>query len=66
MAIIEFLINNGADLSGRTKDGATPLHLAVIYGWLPAVLKILAGALMWGYPLTAERQQAINRRLQRR
>jgi Na+/melibiose symporter-like transporter len=43
-----------------------PLHLAVIYGWLPAVLKILAVGLMWGYPLTAERQQAINRRLQRR
>ncbi|MBO0333314.1 MFS transporter [Sneathiella sp. CAU 1612] len=62
-----FVILGQGDLGQPSGDAEIdPFRLAVIYGWLPAVLKITAVALMWGYPLTARQQQAINRRLQRR
>ena len=64
---VAFIILGQGEMAQQNKDVTIdPFYLAVIYGWLPAVLKIMAVGLMWGYPLTARRQQAINRRLQRR
>ena len=60
------ILGQGETSMSPTTTEIDPFRLAVIYGWLPAVLKIAAVALMWGYPLTAQQQQAINLRLQRR
>jgi glycoside/pentoside/hexuronide:cation symporter, GPH family len=40
--------------------------LAVIYGWLPAVLKITAVLLMWNFPLTSGKHFAVQKRIQQR
>ncbi len=42
------------------------LALAVIYAFIPTVLKVGAIMLIWGHPITAKRQQIIRRRLDRR
>jgi Na+/melibiose symporter-like transporter len=34
--------------------------------WLPMVLVLAAGALMWGYPIGAKKHRAIQRRLAQR
>lgn len=60
------ILGQGETSMSPTTTEIDPFRLAVIYGWFPAVLKIAAVALMWGYPLTAQQQQAINLRLQRR
>ncbi len=62
-----FMILGQSEMGQSSTDTKIdPFQLAVIYGWLPAVLKIMAVALMWGYPLTARQQQAINKRLKQR
>lgn len=40
-------------------------QLAVIYGWVPAVLKLTAVALMWKFPLGSVQHSAVRRRLDR-
>ena len=40
--------------------------LAVIYAGIPVVLKFMAIALIWSFPITRERQELIQRRLERR
>ena len=40
--------------------------LTVIYAWVPVVLKMIAVALVWAFPLTPTRQRAIRKRLERR
>ena len=40
--------------------------LAVIYAVVPVVLKIVAIAVIWSFPITRERQELIQRRLQQR
>jgi GPH family glycoside/pentoside/hexuronide:cation symporter len=40
--------------------------LAVIYGGVPVVLKIIAIAVIWTFPITRARQELIRRRLERR
>ncbi len=40
--------------------------LAVIYAWVPVVLKVIAVSLVWAFPLTPTRQRAIRKRLERR
>ncbi len=37
--------------------------LSVIYAWVPVVLKLVAIALIWAFPITAARQQLVRRRL---
>jgi len=39
--------------------------LAVIYAWLPVVLKLVAIAFIWTFPITRARQELIRRRLDR-
>lgn len=40
--------------------------LAMIYAWVPSVLKLAAVAIVWRYPLTERRHAAVLRRLARR
>lgn len=48
----------------RPENSATALwSLAVIYAWVPVVLKALAIALVWNFPLTAARQRVMRKRL---
>jgi GPH family glycoside/pentoside/hexuronide:cation symporter len=47
-------------------DAAGKFTLAVIYAWVPAVIKVAAIALVWAYPLTRRRHSAIRFRLARR
>lgn len=37
--------------------------LAVIYAWVPVVLKLIAIALVWAFPITATRQRLMRKRL---
>lgn len=58
------------EVLGFSTDGnnsASALRsLAVIYAWVPVVLKIVAIALIWSFPITRARQELIRRRLDRR
>jgi GPH family glycoside/pentoside/hexuronide:cation symporter len=58
------------ELLGFTTDSENSLStlwsLSVIYAWVPVVLKIVAIALIWTFPITRERQELIRRRLERR
>ncbi|MGZ0217252.1 MAG: MFS transporter, partial [Acidimicrobiales bacterium] len=58
------------ELLGFTTDSENNLStlwsLSVIYAWVPVVLKIVAIALIWTFPITRERQELIRRRLERR
>jgi Na+/melibiose symporter-like transporter len=55
----------GFDPNGANGKGAL-LALATIYALAPVALKAVAVALVWNYPLTAERHAIIRRRLERR
>lgn len=58
------------ELLGFTTDSENSLttlwSLSVIYAWVPVVLKIVAIASIWTFPITRERQELIRRRLERR
>lgn len=56
----------GFDPTDPTPGPGALLGLAVIYALVPAVLKASAVALVWGHPITARRQRALRRRLDRR
>jgi GPH family glycoside/pentoside/hexuronide:cation symporter len=53
----------GFDPEAPSEAGKTALK--VIYAWVPAVVKLLAVAVVWNFPLTKNRQAAIRRRLRR-
>jgi len=47
-----------------TENSPTALWtLAVIYAWIPVVLKLIAIALIWAFPITASRQRLMRKRL---
>ncbi|MBL8644784.1 MAG: MFS transporter [Rhodospirillaceae bacterium] len=52
----------GFDPKGENSPTAL-WSLAVIYAWAPVVLKLVAIALVWAFPITAARQRLIRRRL---
>jgi GPH family glycoside/pentoside/hexuronide:cation symporter len=49
----------------QAPDDAGKFTLAVIYAWVPAVVKVTAIATIWAFPLTRRRHMAIRRRLTR-
>ena len=56
------------DLTGLDEGGDAPfglIPLIVIYAGLPVVLKLIAIATMWRFPLTPDRHRAITMRLDR-
>ncbi len=56
----------GMGISGETVEAEINItQLAVIYGWVPAVLKLTAVGLMWNFPLGAAQHSAVRRRLDR-
>lgn len=58
------------ELLGFSTDSENSLSalwsLSVIYAWVPVVLKLVAIATIWTFPITRERQELIRRRLERR
>lgn len=59
----------GASLAGFDPAQPTPdgvLALTIFYAVLPVGLKLVAVALLWRFPITARRHEAIRRRLARR
>jgi Na+/melibiose symporter-like transporter len=48
---------------GSTNSDRAVVALAVIYAWIPVVLKVIAITLVWAFPITPERQRVIRRRL---
>ncbi|MDA5194806.1 MFS transporter [Govanella unica] len=59
------------DATGFVTDGTTNsppalMMLMVLYATVPAALKFAAIGLMWNYPLSRKRQEALRRRLSRR
>lgn len=55
------------ELSGFTAELAAPVFaLGMIYALIPGVLKAIAVALLWGFPLRSWHHQAIIRRLDQR
>ncbi len=55
-----------AGFDPSSPDDAGTLALGVIYAGLPVVLKTIAIAVVWGFPLTARKQGIIRRALDRR
>jgi Na+/melibiose symporter-like transporter len=55
----------GFRLGGENLPGAL-LALALIYAGVPTVLKLIAIGMVWGHPITARKQAAIQRRLKAR
>jgi len=53
----------GFDPAAPTQSGI--LALTVIYALVPVVIKVMAIATVWRFPLTAERHAVIRRRLRR-
>ena len=47
-------------------DDPVRFRVAMIYAWVPCVLKVMAVALMWNFPLDESRHQKIRQRLDRR
>lgn len=58
------------DLLGFTADGTSPAHaligLAVLYGLVPVLIKIIAIACVWNFPLDVRSHDATRRRLDQR
>lgn len=53
-------------VAGGENDRQTILWLAVIYAWVPTVLKACAIAMIWSHPLSARRHDIVRRRLDAR
>jgi Na+/melibiose symporter-like transporter len=53
-------------VAGGDNDRQTILWLAVIYAWVPTVLKLCAIALIWSHPMSAKRHDIVRRRLDAR
>ena len=55
--------------SGWTETGpisnSVALRLAMIYAWIPCVLKMVAIAIVWNFPLDERRHDMVRSRLQR-
>jgi GPH family glycoside/pentoside/hexuronide:cation symporter len=49
--------------AGGENDRETILWLAVIYAWVPTVLKLCAIAMIWSHPMSAKRHDIVRRRL---
>jgi glycoside/pentoside/hexuronide:cation symporter, GPH family len=45
---------------------ATEFALMRIYGWLPCILMLLAFPILWNYPITEEKQQALREQIKSR
>ncbi len=56
----------GFDAQAPAHDARALFALAALYALLPALFKLAAVALFWGYPITAERQQRIRRMIESR
>ncbi|MEP1442257.1 MAG: MFS transporter [Hyphomicrobiales bacterium] len=51
--------------SGALPNGANGLFtLAVLYGWVPVVLKLIAISLMWSFPLNQAEQEALKAKIE--
>ncbi len=53
-------------VAGAENDATALFWLAVIYAWVPTVLKGVAIAIIWNHPMTQRRQAIIRRRLETR
>lgn len=53
-------------VAGGENDRQTILWLAVIYAWVPTVLKACAIAMIWNHPMSARRHDIVRRRLDAR
>ncbi len=53
-----------APASGAHNNAAALFALAVIYAWVPIVLKLSAVALMWNFPLAENTQKQLRARIQ--
>lgn len=53
-------------VAGGENDRRTILWLAVIYAWVPTVLKVCAVAIIWSYPMSEKRHDIVRRRLDAR
>ncbi len=61
-----FLLNQFGWIDDATRQSPpTTFALAVIYAWLPCVLKLIAVTLLWRYPLSAHKHDLIRNRLAR-
>ncbi len=56
----------GFDPSVAHHSPATEFALMRIYGWLPCILMLLAFPVLWNYPLTEEKQQALRAQIKSR
>ncbi len=52
----------GFQTEGQNSEGAI-WALAMIYAFVPTVLKLVSVAMMWNHPITQRRQRIVNRRL---
>lgn len=53
-----------ATSSGSLADGADGIFtLAVLYGWVPVVLKLIAISLMWSFPLNEDAQRKLREKI---
>jgi glycoside/pentoside/hexuronide:cation symporter, GPH family len=55
----------GFDPKAETNSETALWSLAVIYAWVPVVLKLVAIALVWAFPITPARQRLMRKRLDR-
>jgi Na+/melibiose symporter-like transporter len=53
----------GFDPKAAENSPSALWSLAVIYAWIPVVLKIVTIALVWAFPITAARQRLMRKRL---
>lgn len=53
-------------VAGGENDRRTVLWLAVIYAWVPTVLKACAIAVIWSHPMSSRRHDIVRRRLDAR
>lgn len=53
-----------AEQSGKMDADAPGLFtLAILYGWLPVVVKLLAISMMWQFPITREKQKELSEKI---
>jgi glycoside/pentoside/hexuronide:cation symporter, GPH family len=55
----------GFDPKAESNSETALWSLAVIYAWVPVVLKLVAIALVWAFPITPARQRLMRKRLDR-